>query len=189
MANNIRANASTLHRREVFYIGGQYVPDNNGEYTLQGQMYVERLLPEETPSREFPIVFIHGSTRSGTDWLTKPDGQPGWASYFLSRGFECYLVDLPFRGRSPWHPGNGSMIDYPAEPIQTMFTACKDFGTWPQAKLHTQWPGPGTMGDPVFDQFYASGLPIVSDVVLQETASQVSFVCFYRVKVFFTQVI
>lgn len=66
MANNIRANASTLHRREVFYIGGQYVPDNNGEYTLQGQMYVERLLPEETPSREFPIVFIHGSTRSGT---------------------------------------------------------------------------------------------------------------------------
>lgn len=123
------------------------------------------------------------------DWLTKPDGQPGWASYFLSRGFECYLVDLPFRGRSPWHPGNGSMIDYPAEPIQTMFTACKDFGTWPQAKLHTQWPGPGTMGDPVFDQFYASGLPIVSDVVLQETASQVSFVCFYRVKVFFTQVI
>lgn len=106
------------------------------------------------------------------DWLTKPDGQPGWASYFLSRGFECYLVDLPFRGRSPWHPGNGSMMDYAAESIQAMFTACKDLAAWPQAQLHTQWPGRGTVGDPVFDQFYASGLPIVGDTVQQEKASQ-----------------
>ncbi|KAI1778154.1 alpha/beta-hydrolase [Hypoxylon cercidicola] len=172
MADNIKGKASTLHRREVFYVGGQYIPDSNGKHTLQGQMYVERLLPPETPTREFPIVFIHGATRSGTDWLTKPDGQPGWAEYFLNQGFECYLVDLPFRGRSPWHPGNGAMIDYPAESIQALFTAPKDFGTWPQAKLHTQWPGPGTMGDPVFDRFYASGLQIASDVVLQETASQ-----------------
>lgn len=136
-------------------------------------MYVERLLPLETPTREFPIMFIHGATRSGTDWLTKPDGQPGWASYFLSQGFECYLVDLPFRGRSPWHPESGAaMVDYPAESLQTLFTACNVFGTWPQARLHTQWPGRGVLGDPVFDQFYASSLQIVSDVVLQETASQ-----------------
>ncbi|XXH03912.1 hypothetical protein Hte_010320 [Hypoxylon texense] len=173
MADTTGANASVLHRREVFYVGGKYVPDNSGGHTLQGQMYVERLLPSETPSREFPIVFIHGATRSGTDWLTKPDGQPGWASYFLRRGFECYLVDLPFRGRSPWHPGSSSsLVDYPAEAIQAIFTACRDFGTWPQAKLHTQWPGAGVRGDPVFDQFYASGLPIVGDAVLQESASQ-----------------
>jgi pimeloyl-ACP methyl ester carboxylesterase len=29
-------------------------------------------------------------------------------------------------------------------------------GTWPQAKLHTQWPGSGRQGDPVFDAFYAT---------------------------------
>ncbi|KAI1762861.1 alpha/beta-hydrolase [Hypoxylon sp. FL1150] len=172
MADNVRTNASTPHRRETFYVGGKYVSNDHGTHTWQGQMYVERLIPSETPTREFPIVFVHGATRSGTDWLTKPDGQPGWASYFLSQGFECYLVDLPFRGRSPWHPGNGSMKDYPAESIQTMFTACKVSGTWPRSKLHTQWPGRGMRGDPVFDQFYASSLQIVSDVVQQETASQ-----------------
>ncbi|KAI1657369.1 Alpha/beta hydrolase fold-1 [Daldinia decipiens] len=138
-------------------------------------MYVERLIPAESdssPSRPFPIVFIHGATRSGADWLTKPDGQPGWASYFLSQGFECYLVDLPFCGRSPWHPGNGPMITYPAETIQTMFTACRDFGTWPQAKLHTQWPGTGRIGDPIFDQFFASAQQFPSDAATQETTSQ-----------------
>ena len=27
---------------------------------------------------------------------------------------------------------------------------------YPQAKLHTQWPGKGVPGDPIFDQFFAS---------------------------------
>ncbi|KAI0143844.1 alpha/beta-hydrolase [Hypoxylon sp. NC0597] len=175
MADDNKACDSLLHQREVFYVGGHYVPDSTGKHTLQGQMYVERLIPEEAKGvtrRTIPIIFIHGATRSGIDWLTKPDGQPGWASYFLSQGFECYLVDLPFRGRSPWHPSNGTMISHSAESIQTMFTACKDLGTWPQAKLHTQWPGAGMIGDVVFDQFYASGLQILSDPVTQEKASQ-----------------
>ncbi|OTB08948.1 hypothetical protein M426DRAFT_6979 [Hypoxylon sp. CI-4A] len=138
-----------------------------------------RLIPAETKStanRPYPIIFIHGGTRSGADWLTKPDGQSGWASYFLSRGFECYLVDLPFVGRSPWHPGNGTMISYPAEFMMKQFTACRDLGTWPQAKLHTQWPGAGKIGDPIFDKFYASGLQIFSDPVAQENASQAACV-------------
>ncbi|KAI0853248.1 alpha/beta-hydrolase [Daldinia vernicosa] len=175
MEGNTEARFSTLHRREVFYVGGQYVLDAAGNHTRQGQMYVERLIPAEsdnTPDRPFPIIFIHGATRSGADWLTKPDGQPGWASYFLSRGFECYLVDLPFCGRSPWHPSNGTMIAHPAEAIQTMFTACKDLGKWPQAKLHTQWPGTGRIGDPVFDQFFASAQQVLSDPAAREKASQ-----------------
>ncbi|KAI1389952.1 alpha/beta-hydrolase [Hypoxylon trugodes] len=175
MADIIGTDTSPAHRREVFYAGGQYVPDADGAHSLQGQMYVERLIPVEVKSntnRPFPIVFIHGATRSGMDWLTKPDGQLGWASYFLSQGFECYLVDLPYRGRSPWYPGNGKMMVYPAEPIMSSFTACKDQGTWPQAKLHTQWPGAGVKDDPIFDQFYASGLQILDDVTEQEKVSQ-----------------
>ncbi|KAI0885494.1 alpha/beta-hydrolase [Annulohypoxylon maeteangense] len=174
MANSTKTNPSPLHRREVFYVGGQYVPDAKGNHSLQGQMYVERLIPEvdESLRKSLPVVFIHGASRSGMDWLTKPDGQPGWASYFLSQGFECYLVDQPFRGRSPWFPGNGTMVAYQAELIQPVFTACQTLGTWPQAKLHTQWPGPGTIGDPIFDQFYRSTLPILNDPVAQETASQ-----------------
>ncbi|KAI1463876.1 alpha/beta-hydrolase [Daldinia caldariorum] len=175
MTDNAEAHSSPPHQREVFYVGGQYVTDEAGHHTLQGQMYVERLIPVESdkyPKRPSPIVFIHGGTRSGADWLTKPDGQPGWASYFLSRGFECYLVDLPFCGRSPWHPGNGTMIALSAEGIQTMFTACRDLGTWPQAKLHTQWPGTGKIGDAVFDHFFASTQQILPDWAAQERASQ-----------------
>ncbi|KAI1105374.1 alpha/beta-hydrolase [Jackrogersella minutella] len=177
MADESQLDISALHRREVFYVGGQYVPDSNGNHTLQGQMYVERLIPEiksRGPDRASPIIFIHGATRSGMDWLTKPDGQPGWASFFLSQGFECYLVDLPFRGRSPWYPKNGTMVSYPAESIQALFTDTQHFGTWPQAKLHTQWPGAGTIGDPIFDQFFASGLQILSDPAAQEKASQMA---------------
>jgi pimeloyl-ACP methyl ester carboxylesterase len=40
------------------------------------------------------------------------------------------------------------------------FTANAVKGTWPQAKLHTQWPGEGPnkgqKGDPIFDAFYAT---------------------------------
>ena len=36
------------------------------------------------------------------------------------------------------------------------FTAPERSNLWPQAKLHTQWPGKGVQGDPVFDQFFAS---------------------------------
>lgn len=175
MADAIRTNISPLHRREVFYVGGEYVVDGNGNHTFQDQMYVERLIPEEAggnTSKPFPLVFIHGKTRSGADWLTKPDGQPGWASYFLSQGFECYLVDLPNCGRSPWNPSSGRMISYPAESFEAMFTACQDFGTWPQAKLHTQWPGTGKIGDPVFDHFFASSLQIGTNAAAQERAAQ-----------------
>lgn len=106
------------------------------------------------------------------DWLTKPDGNPGWASYFLGEGYEVYLVDLPYRGRSAWHPKNGTMTVFSAEQIQMMFTACKDYKMWPQAADHNQWPGAGVMGDPIFDQFYASTIQMVSDPALQESASQ-----------------
>src|SRR5262245_4755861 len=40
------------------------------------------------------------------------------------------------------------------------FTATATANQWPQARLHTQWPGDGPrkgqQGDPVFDQFFAS---------------------------------
>lgn len=106
------------------------------------------------------------------DWLTKPDGKPGWADYFLSQGYEVYLVDVPYRGRSPWNPTVDDVKTIPAEKIQEMFTACARYGTWPQAKLHTQWPGTGLMGDPIFDRVFASGVQMTVNQGLQESATQ-----------------
>ena len=39
---------------------------------------------------------------------------------------------------------------------------------WPQAHLHTQWPGTGKPGDPVFDQFYASQVPSIASFPKQQ---------------------
>lgn len=60
----------------------------------------------------------------------------------------------------------------PAEFIQKRFTATRDYNLWPQACKHTQWPGSGVMGDPVFDSFYSSGVPFEDNVVYQQTTVQ-----------------
>ncbi|KAI0547057.1 Alpha/Beta hydrolase protein [Xylaria curta] len=165
----------TAHEREIFYVGGRWIQDAQGKQRFGEQMYVERLIPTAVSNKNVdrdPVIFIHGATRSGVDWLTKPDGRPGWASYFLSQGFECYLVDLPFRGRSPWHPDDGELITFPAESVQQLFAAGKEYGNWPQAKLHTQWPGTGAIGDPFFDHFSASTLQMLGNITKQESAAQ-----------------
>ena len=41
---------------------------------------------------------------------------------------------------------------------------------WPQARFHTQWPGTGRRGDPVFDTFYAGQIPFVPDMETVEQA-------------------
>lgn len=160
------------HRVRYFYAGGEYTTlADTGEHIRTGQIYVEKLTPTRV-TQPYPIVLIHGQAQTGTNWLNKPDGQPGWASYFLAQGYECYLLDQPFRGRSPWQSWNGDRETYSAEHLQRYFTAPERYELWPQAKLHTQWPGSGVMHDPIFDEYYASTVPFVSDNVLQETAMQ-----------------
>jgi hypothetical protein len=39
---------------------------------------------------------------------------------------------------------------------------------YPQSVNHTQWPGNGTQGDPYFDAFMASMLPLTSNTTSQE---------------------
>ena len=47
--------------------------------------------------------------------------------------------------------------------IEYRFVAPKRFNRWPQAKLHTQWPGSGKPGDKYFDAFYASQFQSLAD--------------------------
>ncbi|KAJ7781660.1 alpha/beta-hydrolase [Mycena metata] len=126
----------TLHRRTYSYVGQKYTSD--GDLTIAAdQMYVEHLTPAEV-TQPLPLLLIHGMGMTGTNFLNTPDGRLGWADYFLSQGYELYIVDQPARARSPWQPS------------QSHFTA---------AVLHTQWPGNGSMGDPTFDKFFASIVP------------------------------
>lgn len=147
--------ATSAAQRSFFYAGGQYIGEP-GKEVMAGQMYVERLAPREVRQR-FPIVLIHGAAQTATNWMQTPDGRKGWAEYFLEQGYVVYMVDQPARGRSAWHPEiNGKLRMFTARQIETLFTASAELGKWPQAKLHTQWPGSGRKGDPVFDAFYAT---------------------------------
>lgn len=85
-------------------------------------------------------------------------------------------MDVPYRGRSPWEPAVDNVTVVSAEKLQESFTASARYGTWPQARLHTQWPGTGLMGDPIFDRFFASGVQMTVNQGLQETASQAALV-------------
>ncbi|UKZ76317.1 hypothetical protein TrVFT333_004019 [Trichoderma virens FT-333] len=160
--------------RTFFYTGGGYVDDGAGGHIFREQMYVERLQPAKGVSRATPIVFIHGQAQTGTNFLNKPDGSRGWASQFLDQGYEIYIVDQTLRARSPWQPAYMAALPstYSAEIIQQRFTAVQDYNLWPQAALHTQWPGNGTMGDPIFDTFYSSNVQFISNAVYQQTTVQ-----------------
>lgn len=99
------------------------------------------------------------------NFLNTPDGRKGWASWLIDRGYEVrhareaqtcsggaaalnaplcgqvYIIDQVARARSMWLPGNGTMSFFSAEVIEQRFTATQDFNLWPQASLHSQWPG------------------------------------------------
>ena len=156
-----------LSRRSFFYVGGSYVGSPDKE-VMQGQMYVEKLEPLQV-KQPYPLVLIHGAAQTATNWMMTPDGRKGWAEYFLELGYVVYMVDQPARGRSVWHPDvNGKLRMYTAPQIEQLFTASATLGNWPQAKLHTQWPGSGKRGDSTFDAFYATQVEsLLSDVETQ----------------------
>src|SRR6201987_632814 len=153
---------SATARRGFFYIGGGYVGEP-GKQLMHEQMYVEVLTPRRPRSR-YPLVLIHGAAQTATNWMGSPDGRPGWADYFVGQGYAVYMVDQPARGRSPWLPEvDGKLATFTAEQIEARFTAPQTFNLGPQAKMHSQWPGTGRIGDPAFDAFYATQVPYLAD--------------------------
>uniref|UniRef100_A0A0B7JPZ7 AB hydrolase-1 domain-containing protein n=1 Tax=Bionectria ochroleuca TaxID=29856 RepID=A0A0B7JPZ7_BIOOC len=128
-------------------------------------MYVESLEPEKV-TQPYPLVLIHGDFHSGKVWLDKPDGNPGWAAYFLKQGYHVYLVDLPGVGRSGKHPsstgGNVAKLSSLTPQTVEQELTCPEKYPWHQASAwetvarHTQWPGDGRQGDPIFTQYMAS---------------------------------
>ena len=56
--------------------------------------------------------------------------------------------------------------------VERDFIAVEKYNLFPQAKLHTQWPGSGTVGDPIFDQFMAETLPAIGDSKVREAVNR-----------------
>jgi len=147
----------SIARQGYFFVAGKYFEAADGR-TMSGQMYVEFQIPA-TVTHPYPIVMFSGGGQSGLNYTGTPDGREGWMQYFLRQGYAVYILDQPSRGRSPHQPETGPQARTPVERVQQRFTAPERSHLWPQAKLHTQWPGTGVAGDPVFDQFFAQNYP------------------------------
>jgi pimeloyl-ACP methyl ester carboxylesterase len=155
----------------VFYAGGAYTRSKDGQITT-GQMFVQYQIPAHK-KHPYPIVMIHGGGQTGSNFLSTPDGRPGWADYFLRQGYAVYVVDQAARGRSGYFTDAYGPTRRPnTKAMADRFTDPQSSGLYPQAKLHTQWPGGGRAGDPIFDQFFASQVEDIADVSAIETLNR-----------------
>ncbi|KAM0255095.1 hypothetical protein ACHAQJ_006099 [Trichoderma viride] len=137
--------------------------------TYTGKMYVERFSPVGF-SNNRNLVFLHGDFHTGVMWRTKPDGSPGWATTFAGMGFNSFVPDLPGVGNSSYqHRGDFKHLDLEAQSQSLTISVVEQEITapekapfydgepaWPNATLHTQWPGTGQQGDKIFDAYMSS---------------------------------
>jgi pimeloyl-ACP methyl ester carboxylesterase len=151
-----------IKEQSFFYIGGRYDQTQPDRHVV-GQMYVEYQIPQEL-KHPFPIVMVHGGTATGLLWNGTPDGREGWAQFFLRQGYAVYVVDQVARGRSPYEPAvYGPSRSQTTQYILERFTATERFKLWPQAHLHTQWPGKAEPGDPTYDNYASSNFASMED--------------------------
>lgn len=167
--------SETKYFRDVFYVGGRTVPSGGGNI-LADQVYVEKLTPTCGVKQPHPLVFFHGGANSAVTWLNTPDNRKGFASYFLAKGYMVYLVDQIATGRSAQQDttdfalANGTTVQI----VQGGFSAPELMPSYPQATLHTQWPGSGQVGDPIFEAFAHATVPYTTSLVAGENAMRTS---------------
>jgi pimeloyl-ACP methyl ester carboxylesterase len=156
-----------LAKSSYFFVGGKIDPSVEGS-AMVGQMYVEYMIPQRQ-THPYPIVMVHGGSQTGTNFTGTPDGREGWAQYFVRRGYAVYVVDQVARGRAAdWSHSQGPVQPAALDRIEQRFVIPEQYKQWPQAHLHTQWPGDGKPGDAAFEQFYASQFPSIGNFAKQQ---------------------
>ena len=160
----LRAEPLSVAEQGYFFVGGEYSTNAQGQQIRSQQMFVQFQKPA-VQKYPYPIVMWHGGGQTGTNFLATPDGREGWATYFVRQGFSVYVVDQPARGRSGFFGDVYGKTRKPnAQAMSDRFTAPKLKSQYPQAQFHTQWPGTGVSGDPIYDQFFSSQVEDIEDV-------------------------
>jgi len=156
-----------LAKSSYFFVGGKLDPAVEGTAPV-GQIYVEYMIPQRLRHRT-PVVMVHGGSQTGTNFTGTPDGRESWAQFFVRRGYAVYVVDGVARGRAAhWSQLQGPVSNPNMERLTQRFVAPERYKLWPQAHLHTQWPGEGKPGDDAFDQFYYSQFPSIVNFTKQQ---------------------
>ena len=172
-------------RQGMFFVNGEYYTSRVEKTTatcstapepcqyMAGQMYVEYQIPKSV-RHPYPIVMVHGAGQTGTNFLSTPDDRPGWAQFFLANGYAVYVVDQTGRGKSVYTTElyGPTRPPFDADGRIRNWSAQQEFKLYPNAHLHTQWPGTGKPGDPFFDQFYASQVQLMADPVKTQEYAQ-----------------
>lgn len=155
--------AEPVTRAGYFYIGGRY--QKLGDKTVMvGQMFVQSRTPARV-TQPYPVVMVHGLAQTGVNYLATADGRPGWVQRFVEKGYQVYVVDQVGRGRSGTNPEVYGPYDrLGTRSLERTHTAPEVYDLYPQAKLHTRWPGgAGVQGNAAFDQFFASQVPFLAN--------------------------
>ncbi len=158
------------------FVGGELAA---GKQPLANQMYVEYQIPAQR-LHKYPIVMIEGGGQTGANFTGTPDGREGWAQYFLRRGYAVYVADQVGRGRSGYNAEAYGPTGF--QDMQFMldrFAAPERAKLWPQAHLHTQFPGTATPGDPLFTQFLSQETPSIADFTEQQKLNVAALVALF----------
>jgi pimeloyl-ACP methyl ester carboxylesterase len=160
-----------LARDGFFYVNVKTTRVDGRDY-VSNQMYVEVRIPAQQ-THPYPIIMVHGGTMSGTNFTGTPDGREGWAQYFVRQGYAVYVVDQPGRARSGYlTAAYGPMRNVERSNALPRFVAQEKYKLWPQAVLHTQWPGTGEPDDPATVQIAASQMPAIEDFNEQQALNR-----------------
>src|SRR5262245_23259843 len=168
------SNGLHIARQGMFFVNGQYYTSKaDGLKYMSGQMYVEYQIPEVV-AHPYPVVMIHGAGQTGTNFVSTPDGRPGWAQFFLANGYAVYVADQVGRGRSNYsleqYGAFGGTFDVLGR--EKNWSLQQEYKLFPRGYLHTQWPGTGHAGDPYFDQYYSSQVQWNRNGVWTQTMAQ-----------------
>ena len=148
-------------RQGQFWIAGARI-DLDGQTYQRGPLFAQWETPEEV-SRPWPVVLVHGGGYQGTEWLTTPDGRPGWAQRLVEAGYATVVVDRPGQGLSPFHPDTiGAM-----GPPFSYENGRKIYFPKDQRPRHTQWPFADD-DEVAMDDFIAGYGPFPADLAFSE---------------------
>jgi pimeloyl-ACP methyl ester carboxylesterase len=166
-AANVAGPAIQLAKEGYFFVGGHYIDTEEGRVMVD-QMFVSYRIPAHQ-THPYPLVLFAGGGQSGLNYEGTADGREGWAQYFASQGYAVYVLDQPERGRSPYSAEDGGpTVRNSTELVERQFAGPEHINKWPQAKLHTQWPGAAKEGDPTFDQLMAQQFPSLKSFAKQQ---------------------
>jgi hypothetical protein len=156
----------SIAQQGYFFVGGKLVTVNGRKVMSAAKPMANSRFPRKNPA--VPDRY-HSGRGADRYQLQRHTGRPG----FLRRGYTVYIVEQPGRRRSGYQPESDGPHAYPnGKNLEDRFTAPERAMLWPQAKLHTQWPGTGLAGDPIFDQFYASQVPFVLKPEVTQAANR-----------------